>query len=382
MQGQRRKYCLVILFTLLLGYCKTAYEPPVLKAANNYLVVDGVINIAPNAITIINVNRTRSVGDSTTQGIPELHAAVTIRSSNGAAYPLVDSTNQGLYSSCLLTLDPGLQYGIEVTTADGRKYTSDMVTPKVTPPIDSLYFEQPSDLTVYVNAHDPSSSTKYYRWDYVETWEHNAQLYTAWGVKNGRIYAVDSTNQATQCWTSVLSSHILLSSTTRLSADVIDHRKILTLKNGDMKINLKYSLLVRQYALTEAAYNYWDLISKTSEGLGTLFDLQPTQLAGNIHCVSNPTEPVIGFASASTIRQQRIFIYQSLLHGWQRNSLIYGCDSTEIPVDPTDYRIYTFSDTLFAPWYFTLKGTLMLSSKNCLDCRLQGGSNIKPSYWQ
>jgi hypothetical protein len=382
MPGQRRKYCLAILFTLLLGYCKTAFEPPALKAANNYLVVDGVINIAPNATTILNINRTRNLGDTATQGIPELHATVTIQSSGGASYPLVDSAGNGVYYSAPLSLAPNLQYAIQVTTADGRKYASDMVTPKTTPPIDSLYFEQPSDLNIFVNTHDPAAATHYYRWDYTETWEHDAQLYTAWGVKDGMIFAVDSTTQTTQCWTSVLSSHILLASTTRLGADVVDHQPVTTVPNGDIRLDIKYSLLLRQYALTEAAYNYWDLIRKTTDGLGTLFDLQPTQLVGNIHCTSDPTEPVIGFVSASTIQQKRIFIYQSLLHNWAHNSLIYGCDSTQIPVNQTDFRIYTYPDTLFAPWYFVTNGPLVLASKICLDCRLQGGNNIKPSYWQ
>jgi len=382
MPDQRRKYCIAILFTLLLGYCKTAYEPPALQAANNYLVVDGVINIAPNAITIINVNRTRNVGDTATQGIPELHAAVTIQASSGATYPLVDSFNQGLYYSAPLTLNASLQYSIQVTTADGRKYASDLVTPKTTPPIDSLFFEQPSDLNIYVNTHDPANSTKYYRWDYTETWEHDAQLYTAWGVKDGMIFAVDSTTQTTNCWTTVNSSSILLASTTRLSADVVDRQLVTTIPNGAIKLDIKYSLLLRQYALTETAYNYWDLIRKTTDGLGTLFDLQPTQLVGNIHCTSNPTEPVIGFVSASTIQQQRIFIYQSLLHNWAHQSLAFGCDSTQIPVNTTDYRIYTYPDTLFAPWYFVSHGPLVLASKICLDCRLQGGNNKKPSYWK
>jgi hypothetical protein len=378
----RRPVYIILLFALLLGYCKTAYEPPVLKAANNYLVVDGVINTAPNAVTIINVNRTRNLGDTATQGIPELHATVTIQSGSGATYPLVDSANNGLYYSAPLTLDPALQYAIQVTTQDGRKYASEMVAPKATPPIDSLYFEQPSDLNIFVNTHDPSASTHYYRWDYVETWQHDAFLSTAWGVKNGMIFAVDSTTQTTNCWTSVSSTSILLGTSVRLGQDVIDHLPIHTVKNGDIKLNTKYSLLLRQYALTEAAYNYWDLIRKTTDGLGGLFDLQPTQLVGNIHCTSDPTEPVIGFVSASTIRQRRIFIYQSLLHDWAHQALTYGCDSTTIPRSVPDYRVYTFPDTLFTPWYFSGCCELVLASKICLNCLLQGGNNIKPSYWQ
>jgi hypothetical protein len=382
MSDQRLKYRLAILLTILLGYCKTAYDPPVLKQANNYLVLDGVINMAPNAVTIINVNRTRNLGDTATQGIPELHATVMIQSSDGSSYPLLDSANNGLYYSAPLVLNNALKYALQVTTQNGHKYASEMVTPKTTPPIDSLYFEQPSDLNIYVNTHDPSAVTQYYRWDYVETWQHDAALYTAWGVKDGMIFALDSTTQTTNCWTSLPSTSILLATSVRLGQDVINHMLINTIKNGDIKLDSKYSLLLRQYALTEAAYDYWDLIHKTTSGLGSLFDLQPTQLVGNIHCTTDPTEPVIGFVSASTVQQKRVFIYQSLLQDWTHQSLTYGCDSTQVPVNQTDYRIYTYPDTLFAPWYFITGGPLVLASKICLDCRLQGGNNIKPSFWQ
>ena len=370
-----------LLLILATVRCKQAYDPPAIKASNNYLVVDGFINAGANAITSFNLNRTRNLGDSTVAGSPELNAHVSLVSSGGATYPLADTANTGIYTSAPLSLDITQQYSIAITTSDGRKYASAAVPCKQTPVIDSLYWRQPDDLTIYVNAHDPAANTHYYRYDYTETWEHDAELSTPWIVVNGMIEASDSTNQKQQCWSDAASTNILVTNTTSLAQDVVSGFALTTIPNGDPKINIRYSILARQYALTEDAYNYWLLIQKTSQGLGTLFDLQPTQLVGNIHCLTNPSEPVIGFVSASTMQQQRLFIRQSSLSNWGHNQPVYGCDTIKIAVNPINPLIYNYPDTFYAPWYFITGGPLVLGSRFCLDCTLFGGSTVKPSFW-
>ena len=374
--------CIITLIMLATLRCKKAYVPAAIQANNNFLVVDGVINTGANATTTINLNRSVNLTDTSTKGIPELNAQVSIVSSGGTIYPLTDSANNGIYISASLNLDINQKYSIAITTSNGHKYSSDFVEVKQTPTIDSLYWDQPNDFNVYVNTHDANNKTIYYRWDYIETWEHDAQLQTAWGVKNGLIFPVDSITQTTQCWTTLTSSTITLGSTANLSQDIINKQLINTIPNGDLRLYDKYSILVRQYALTEDAYNYWSIIQKTSQKLGGLFDLQPSQLSGNIHSLTNPNEPVIGFASASSIQQQRLFIFYTNLSNWQHTAIEYTCDTIAIPVNQTDYRIYNYPDTLYAPWYFITNGPLIIASKICLDCTLFGGSNVKPSYWQ
>jgi hypothetical protein len=367
---------------LLLMHCKKPFDPPAITAANNYLVVDGIINTGAGVVTTIRVNRTRNLGDSTSGGIPELHATVTIVAGGGATYPLQDTATAGVYTSGFLTLPITQTYKIAITTHDGRKYASDLVPVKQTPLMDSAYYEEPGDFNVYVDTHDPSGNTRYYRWDYVETWEHDAQLMSPWIVQNGLIVPTDSTNQHTQCWTTVNSTNILLGSSQKLSQDVISRAPIIDIPNGDTRINQKYSILVRQYALTADAYAYWSLIQKTSQQLGGLFDLQPTQLTGNIHCLTNPGEPVIGFMSASSVQEQRLFVFQSNLHNWIHNPPQYSCDTIAVPVNQTDYRIYSETDTIWTPYYFVTNGPLVLATRTCVDCLLFGGSNQKPSYWK
>lgn len=385
MSAVSRKYCLVLWLAITLFDCKKPYTPPAIVGPNNYLVVDGVINTGANSVTIINVNRTRNLNDTVTSGIPELGAQVSIVSSDGTSYPLTDPGNNGLYTSSALTLNPNAQYKILITTSDNRKYGSDLVSTKTTPPIDSIHYEQPDNFTLYLTTHDPSNNTHYYRWDYIQTWEHDSRYQTPWEIRHGQIWAKEPDSgsvQTDRCWTTTLSTDILLGNTTALNQDFVDRMPIIKIVNNDLRLDIVYSILVRQYALTQPAYNYWQLIQKTSQQLGTLFDLQPTQLTGNIYCLSNPDEPVIGYLSASSIQQSRLTLQNSDLDSWPHYIYYSGCPIDYMARDPNNYKTYTYPDTSYAPYYFISNGgPLVVAPKRCLDCRRQGGSNVKPSYW-
>jgi len=374
-------YFFVLLLTTCLAACRQAYNPPAITAANNYLVVDGFINTGANAITTFNLNRSRNLGDSTVTGIPELNAVASIVSSSGASYPLTDTANTGIYSSIPLNLDITQQYSIAITTSDGQKYSSEPVPCKQTPPIDSLYWQQPSDLIIYVNTHDPTGNTHYYRYDYQETWEHDAELSTPWIAVNDTLQATDSTNQRSQCWSTAPSTNIILATSSALAQDIIVAFPVETIPQGDARLEIGYSILVRQYAMTENAYNYWLLIQKTSQELGTLFDIQPTQLIGNIHCLTNPSAPVIGFISASSVQQQRINIYISSLTNWIHNSPGLNCGTIEIGYNASDFPAFSYPDTSYGPYYFNGPDSLVLAPSFCTNCLYFGGTTIKPNFW-
>jgi hypothetical protein len=380
----RHYYILIISFLLAIGVstCRQAYAPPAVTTPNRFLVVDGFINISPNSITTFNLNRTRNLGDSTVTGIPELNAVASIVSSSGASYPLTDTGNTGIYSSAPLNLDITQRYSIAITTSDGQKYSSDPVPCKQTPPIDSLYWQQPSDLTIYVNTHDPTGNTRYYRYDYQETWEHDAELSTPWIVVNDTLQAADSTNQKAQCWNTAPSTNIILATSVALAQDVIVAFPVETIPLGDARVDIGYSILVRQYAMTEDAYNYWLLIQKTTQNVGTLFDIQPTQLIGNIHCLTNPSAPVIGFISVSSVQQQRINIYpSSLSDNWAHNSPGVNCNTIEIGYNANDFPAFSYPDTSYVPYYFNGPDSLVLAPNFCTNCLYFGGTTTKPSFW-
>jgi hypothetical protein len=377
------------LFIILLIFgCRKPFEPPAIKAGNHFLVVDGFINTGSQAVTTFTLSRSLNL-DSNAY-IPETGAEVAIQSSSGSSYSLIDSFNSGIYYSQSLTLDPAQTYRLSVKTSDDKQYLSDFVEARVSPPIDSIEWELKSDpvlntgvINIFVNSHDPANNTHYYRWNYLETSEYHAALETAWGLNGNRIYPLTPLESTYTCWTTAPSTNILLGSSIALSKDVISRAPIASFIQNDERFDVRYSMLLKQYPLTAEAYNYWLVIQKNSQQLGGLFDLQPSEINGNIHCVTNPAEPVLGYISASTVQEKRIFIDNHDLPGWKSNP-VNNCPMTVIPTDPSDLLLYNYSDTSFGPYYFTggFPPGLLITKKACLDCRYKGGTNIKPSFWQ
>ena len=144
----------------------------------------------------------------------------------------------------------------------------------------------------------------------------------------------DSTNQIYNCWHITNSTDILVGSTAALTEDVVNQFPVITIPQNSEKVGLRYSILVKQYAITQPAYLYYQILKKNTEQQGSIFDVQPSQLRGNIHSVSNPDETVIGFVTASNTTQQRIFIRNDQLTTWRHLDPMGICDPIQLPTHP------------------------------------------------
>jgi hypothetical protein len=372
----------IIFLLIVFASCKKPYNPPAIRVDNKFLVIDGTLINSPDSPTIITLSRTVKLTDTTQAIYPETGANVSVEDSTGGTFNFFETPN-GKYQSVPLSLNNLDKYRLKITTSNGEAYTSDFVEIKQTPPIDSITWQQQNDVMIYVNTHDPSNNTKYYRWDYTETWQNRAPLQSELGVENGLIYYVTDhpDRQKYNCWSTDYSTDILIGSSVALSQDVISMAPIATVAQNSVKIGIRYSILVKQYALTSEAYQYFSILKKNTENLGSIFDAQPTQLTGNIHSVTNPSEIVIGYFTASSVQQKRIFISKDEVYNW--NYVYSGQDCNMITIDqnPTNYLIYNYPDPLYTAYFFSGQTGLVIDRVSCLDCTLQGGTNQKPSYW-
>jgi Domain of unknown function (DUF4249) len=385
-----------LLIFLMMFSCRKFYDPPVIEGNNHFLAVNGFIYTGTAVTNMIALSRSLNLYDSVANR-PELNAGVSIQSSAGDTYSLIDSTGTGIYQSAALNLDSTLQYRLNIVTSDGNKFQSDFVSVKQAPPIDSLTWELIGDpdpktgkqaINIFVNAHDPNNATRYYRWDYTQTYKHFATYRTYLGVANGMIYPLPLDVSYYTCWSTVPSQNFALGSSVTLSQDVISHIPVAHILQNDRSLDVGCSFLFRQYPLTEIGYNYWVTVQKNSQSLGGLFDLTPADIKGNLHCVTNPDLPVFGFVSASTVQDKRIYISNKSLPSWQSDGVDpsnkYACLTSSFPVDPLNELVFTYPDTAFGPLTFAtpdLVTYLVIAPKSCMDCRYQGGTNVQPSFW-
>lgn len=376
-------------FFLMLSWiisCRHAYNPPAIQSNDRLLVVSGFINTGQNVVTTINLARSQNLSDSTATANPEPHAQISIEAQNGNSYALHELGN-GNYSSDSLNLDYSTDYRLRIITSDGKNYLSDFVQAKQTPAIDSVSWEQKvnaftnsNDVTIFVNTHDPQNNTLYYHWDFIETWEYKSTLSTPYGLEGNNIIIKDKSTETDSCWHTANSNIINVGTSVALKSDVISHQPITTILQNDERISVRYSILVQQYALSKDAYQFRLNLQNNTQLMGSIFDPQPSQLSGNIHCVTNPNEPVIGYLSASSVEVKRIFIAKNDVADWKYPGIPTECKSKYADQNPGSYLNFNYSDTTYYPYYFS-SGALIVAKVFCLDCRWWGGTTKRPSFW-
>jgi hypothetical protein len=366
---------------MILTGCKDLYYPPDSAKDVRSLVVEGLLN-SGQAPTVIRLSRTVNLND-TAKIKYELGAQVTVEGENGSKFTLTGNT-KGEYSIVQLSLDGNVKYRVRIRTTDSKEYLSDFVPVQTAPPIDNIVWKRKEDglqpgIQIFLNSHDDQNKTKYYRWEYDETWEFHSPYPSYYEYVNGLFIPRPDPTKLWMCWRSEPSNTILVGSSAQLAQDVISLAPITLVPFGSIKMTVRYSILVRQYALTKEAYDYWDILRKNTEQVGTLFDPQPSHLKSNIHCTSVPDEQVIGFISAGTITEKRIFITNDEVRPW---NYFHNCgDETE--VFPMDYVGFFGSHTLIPTRAHTVMGVAISyygSYPSCVDCTLSG-TNVKPSFW-
>jgi Domain of unknown function (DUF4249) len=383
------KNALFVLMVIALASCKQRYESPVKAVASGYLVLEGVINSGPGN-TIIILSRSEpldSVGKVYEQG-----AGVKLQGEDNSSVSLFEQS-AGHYSVDNLNLNGTLKYRISIQTAGGKGYLSDFAPVLTNPPIDSISWQREKGaVQMYISTHNPLNSTRYYQWEYEETWEFHSKYYSFLKYKIEQIpgeqlysvvfrdsirYSYDTSIHV--CWQFNNSSKILLGSSAKLSQDNI-YLPIASIPKDSWELSVLYSIKVKQYAWTKDGYNFLEIMKKNTEIVGSVFDAQPSQLNGNIHCVTDPAEKVIGYFNISPVREQRIFISNSEVPGWNYQS---GCYSRTVVNNSDSIKAFA-SGLMPTEVVYQAPGgaivTFAAAPPYCVDCTLSG-SNSKPIYW-
>ena len=365
---------------VLLPGCTDPFTPPSASAPPSYLVVDGFIN--SRGISTISLSRTYAIALAASPPT-ETSATVFVEAQTGRQYLLRESAVKGTYVSDQLTLNPADTYRLHLTTAAGKEYASAFVPVKTTPPIDTVVWRATGtgvDLTV--STHDPARATQYYRWEYAETWEIVSPYIPSLEYSGNRLRAL-SVPYPALCWRTTRGTTVQLASTATLNQDVVSAYPLRQLPSTAQQLLRRYSLLVQQHALTKEEYQYWELLRKNTETIGSLFDPQPVQLTGNVRGLgNNATAVALGYVGAHSLSEKRIFIARPQLPAAWRPLTGYESCMPPDTVRP-GAETYAFGPN-YLPIYATFKnGSLvgyLAKSADCIDCRKRGAA-VKPSFW-
>jgi len=366
----------ILIITATIG-CRQSYAPPVIAHPPNYLVVEGLIENNGEDTTFFTLTRTTALSDTSAYS-PERGARVTIEDSSSNIYSLYE-TKPGIYYYPPFTFNKNTKYRLHILTGTRDEYASDYVPLVSNPPIDSISWKRSDDplhlgVTLYASTHDPQNNTHYYRWSCDETWQfhvkYNANITY---VNNAVAFFIDTFYV---CWRSDSSNSIFLASSTQLAQDLIYQAPLQLIPLNSQKLQMKYSVLVRQYALTKDAFNWWQILQKNTENIGTIFGAQPSANPGNIHCLNDTSQLVIGFIGGGNTQKQRIFISNDQVQPWT-----YDDDCPYVIVGLSGIpRLIHDGYLLYKP-DGNGSGLYDAAHNYCVNCTLSG-TNKQPSFWQ
>ena len=366
---------IIILFlSAAAASCVSQFNPDIISQ-KDYLTVNGLVTDENRRYSII-LGISHPLDEPAVEK-PAVKARVSVSDDLGNSYNFTEkSPGKYLSDSTVFTGQAERSYVLSIEY-NGKQYSSSLSVLQPAPPIDSLGYEiydreinasgETEKVTrVNLSTLDPAGRCHYFRWAFEETWEiHLPFNLLQWEKK--------------VCWVSELSHNILIANTEALSEDRVTDFTLTTYNNSTDRGMYKYSMLVKQYSMSREEYEFWDKIRTMSQNTGGLYDVTPVSVTGNIQCLTDPAEVVLGFFSVSGVSYKRIFIDDSII----------------TPDHYSDKCIDGYISPNYTPpglgiTYFILHATSYPGSDSpalaitndigCTDCA-NFGSNVKPDYW-
>ncbi|MBK6263444.1 DUF4249 domain-containing protein [Marivirga sp. S37H4] len=126
-----------------------------------------------------------------------------------------------------------------------------------------------------------------------------------------------------------------------------------------------YSMQIRRHRISQSFFEYMTNLKKQANYGGSIFDIPPFRVEGNVENVSNPSAPALGFFSVESVNySNRIFIDRNDING-----PIYE-NTTAAKCVNTLYDDSASEENLYRP------------AAPCCDCRIEpGSSDQKPEVW-
>ena len=367
---------IVVSITLIFQNCIYEFTPRSGKL-ENLLVIYGMVTNenGPHEITILKTKKINSTVNETVSG-----AKVSIFDDNGNTVPLTEDSLGNYYTPETFAGQIGTKYKLNIELQEGKKYESDYAELLDVPDISELEADtitkpatgtspEASGYQFYISTKPGTSEQKYYKWDVFEDWEFRLP-YRVFSYWDGTVlYQIDPPIPYI-CYTRTQFNDIYISDTRNFQTNYITHFP-LNFTPGSTKFQYKYGIYVRQYALSEFSYKYWHSAMENNLP-DPLYSKQAYQLIGNIKCISNPNETVFGIFEASAVKSKGITAYLPALEG------DYGCHGVVALTG-----VFPQNLVGLPPCWIAVVGLnlVFLTIKECVFCKYQGGTGIRPDYF-
>lgn len=389
---------LIVACILGLICCEEPFFADIPNSEKNFFIVDGLITDQPGPY-IVSISKSTGLNSD---NFIVTGANVVLEEENGPSETL-EETETGVYQSKALIGIPGNRYRLRIM-AEGDEIESSWETLTSSASLDSIYYTPETKATTdkdvneiglqfYADSHGTSNDSRYYRFEWNETWRIGVSWPISYDYVGNDIIVNTTSNLNTTCWKNNPFNTINIGSTIGLTDNKLLSHKLGFIIKGNDRFTKRYSIEVKQYWLSQKEFAFWKDLKESNLGLGgslgNLFDKQPEKVVSNLINLSNPSTPVLGYFSASGVQTKRIFIDPKEIPAELSRQIKCPLDTiNKFPV-PREYSINLFTkirdgayfyDFILSPDTFAPIAAL-LSTLKCSDCVENGGSIERPDFW-
>jgi hypothetical protein len=381
-----RLVLLLFLCVLLISGCREPYNPEIEPADLTVLVVEGYLD-TEGLPSILKLSYTRNIQteDSFSPSYPS--AIVSIRSESGEDYPLT-SLGNGEFEFAY-DIPEEENYRLYISTNDGKSYTSELIRPILTPDIiDVGFVKNELGAEVYLTTRGDENADDFL-WTFEETYAFRPKFSSPfkYDPELEDVVLWNADERTNLCYRGSGSADLILETSSRFEGQFVFRQSITQILENDERLSVRYSILISQKALNKKASEFWEILRKNTNDLGSIFSPLPSNIGGNITNDQNPDAPVVGFVSLGTIKQRRLFIDAREVIPWRAEVPEYfECFIEPDTVLVADYG-ESFASGSFVPVVAIIPEGANFpigyqgSLRRCTDCTLRG-TNVKPDFWE
>ena len=318
---------------------------------NQFVIVDGRISdVLDTQIVKLDLSPIIGVGNDNILE-PISGASVIVKDDSGIQFVFdEDPNNLGEYKRLMAGVT-GKTYQLEVLLPDGRTIKS--IPERINNPIqiDSIYSKTVTDEFINFSGNKE-------RIDFVElylntTYDDTDKPYLRWRVKGvyefKELYPMAFNPRRCYVTEKIDFNNIAIFNGFDFTGNELNDQ-LMVKTQVNIRFNSLYAFTVEQYRISEREFNFWHQADQLINIEGTLFDLPPGTIKGNLYNENDPQDVITGYFSVASTTISRAFVGPEDI-GYQPQS-----DCTTLSFRPNPERcancLIIFNSTLDKPDYW------------------------------
>ena len=389
----------MIIMTISVTSCVEPYSLNN-ESFEEVLVVEALLT-NENKKHIVKLSRTVQLDSNDSS--PERVAQVTIVRGDGEEYSFTETVAGTYESDIAFGAMDNFSYKLKIKTMSGELYESREENLPSVAQIDNIYAQakirdDKAGVQVMVDGSSTSGEARFFRYEFEETYKIVTPYLVIFDVT-----IVDTEYQEFDlvfeprveplnvCYRTNYSKGIIQTTALGGGSNVVEMVPVNFIGKEEVKLRDRYSIKIKQYVQSEAAYYYYKVLSDLSNDENIFSNSQPGFVKGNISNTGNNEQVVVGFFEVSSVSSSNRLYFKAEDFGYEKPEYPYNCqvvsldyaDNTTLDGNENQRRKLKELLQSRSYEYLNAQGTAYkLVPIRCSDCTTNpSNTNIMPAFW-